>query len=655
MKIKFLIPLLLLSSIIFAQNNNILLTIDNKEITKEEFIRIYKKNNSNNSVKENAKSIDEYLELFINFKLKVIEAESKGLDTAKAFVNELKGYRKQLSKPYLTDKSVDERLIKEAFSRRNLRIRASHILIMADQNSSPKDTLIAYNKCLKIIKRINNGEEFGKLAKETSEDPSAKNNSGDLGYFSAFQMVYPFESAVYNLDVNKVSKPIRTKFGYHVIKVTDKQKNPGEVTVAHIMFATPPAITKEEAEAKKSKALEIYNRIKTGEEFAVLAQEFSEDKGSGKKGGELPAFGTGRMVPTFEEAAFSLKNDGDISKPIKTRFGWHIIKRISNKPIANFENSKDELKTKLSKDARASQSRIAVVQRLKNEYKYSYNNKNLKAFNTVVDATVFEGNWDIEKASKLQAELFSLNGKSFSQQKFAEYLAKNKKPSSKIDINTYINNEFIVFIDRFIIKYEEDILPSKYSDFKYLLQEYHDGILLFDLTDKMVWSKAVKDTSGLKEYYSKNKTSYMWGDRVDVSFYTVPTKFDEKARKIALKRSKKNSSKDDVLELLKALDNENKSDFTVNDKLLSKEDNNTVDASGWKTGITESVSKGENSEFIVINKTISPEAKKLKECKGLVTADYQNLLEKLWIKELKDKYKVKVHNVVLNKLKEENK
>ena len=654
MKIKFIIPLLLLSSILFAQKSDILLSIDNRDITKEEFVRIYNKNNSNNN-KENAKSVDEYLELFINFKLKVIEAENKGLDTAKAFVNELKGYRKQLSKPYLTDNSVDDRLIKEAFERRKQRVRASHILIMADANASPRDTLIAYNKCIKIIKRIEAGEDFNKVAIATSEDPSVKNNSGDLGYFSAFQMVYPFESAVYNLDINKISKPIRTKFGYHVLKVTDKQSNPGEVKVAHIMLATPPTISNEDAESKKTKISEIYNKLKAGDDFAKLAREFSDDKGSGKKGGELPFFGTGRMVPTFENAAFNLKADGDFSEPIKTKFGWHIIKRIAVKPLANFDDSKEELKAKLSKDARASQSRIAVLQRLKGEYKLTINKKSLKAFNNVVDETIFEGKWDIEKASKLQNELFILDGKTYSQQEFANYLAKNRKPRTKLDINTFVNREFNLFIDNFIIKYEEDILPVKYSDFKYLLQEYHDGILLFDLTDKMVWSKAVKDTSGLKEYYAKNKTSYMWGDRVNVSIYTVPTEFDEKARKIALKRSKKNSSKEEVLELLKALDKENKAVFTVSDKLFSKEDNETVDKTNWKAGITESVAKGKDSEFIVINKTVKPESKKLKECKGLVTADYQNLLEKLWIKELKEKYKVKINDKVLNQLKEENK
>ncbi len=649
-KFLFIVYLVFATSFVFSQDN-ILMTIGNNKISKQEFIRIYKKNNSNSINK--AKSIDEYLQLFENFKLKVVEAENQKLDTNKSFINELKGYRKQLTKPYLTDKAVDQKLIKEAYQRKQNRVRASHILIMVDKNASPKDTLLAYNKAKKIKKRLLAGEDFAKLAKEVSDDPSAKNNGGDLGYFSAFQMVYPFENAVYHLKVGEISDPVRTKYGYHIIKLTDKKPNPGEIKVAHIMIATPPSMKEDDRKKAKEKIFDIFKELKNGADFGELAKKYSDDKGSGRKGGELPWFGTGRMVPEFENAAFNLKNDGDYSQPIQTKFGWHIIKRISIKPLGNFDQIKDELKAKLSKDARANQSRKAVIARLKNEYKFSYDKNALKAFYKVVDNSIFEGKWDKSKAAKLTKTLYTLDNNEHSQQEFAEYLAQNKKTRNKTDIKSYINKRFNEFINENIIKYEESRLPEKYPEFKYLLQEYHDGILLFNLTDKMVWTKAVKDTTGLKKYYNEHKNNYLWKQRVDASIYTVPAKFNDKARKIALKRAKKNLSKTETLDLLKKLDKKGKETFTIEDKIFQKEENKMVDQTNWKPGIGNSTIDNDKAIFVYINKIVEPSPKPFKDCKGLVTADYQNYLEKEWIKSLRKKYPIKINNEVLNQVKKE--
>ena len=627
------------------------MTIGNKKVSKQEFIRIYKKNNSNSINK--SKSIDDYLQLFENFKLKVIEAENQKLDTNKSFIKELEGYRKQLTKPYLTDKAVDQKLIKEAYQRKQYRVRASHILVMVDKNASAKDTILAYNKAKKIKKRLLAGEDFAKVAKEVSDDPSAKNNGGDLGYFSAFQMVYPFENAVYHLKLNEISNPVRTKYGYHIIKLTDKKPNPGEVKVAHIMIATPPSMKKEDREKAKEKINEIYNKLKNGEDFAELAKQYSDDKGSGRKGGELPWFGTGRMVPEFENAAFNLKNPGSYTQPIQTKFGWHIIKLISTKPLGSFDQIKDELKAKLSKDARAEQSRKAVIARLKNEYKYSYDKNALKDFYKVVDKSIFAGKWDKTKAAKLNKTLYTLDGKQHSQQEFAEFLSHNKKTQNKSDVKSYINKLFNKFIDDNVIKYEESKLPEKYPEFKYLLQEYHDGILLFNLTDKMVWTKAVKDTAGLRKYYNEHKNNYLWNKRVDASVYTVPAKFNDKARKIAEKRAKKGLNKAETLELLKKLDKKGNSTFTIEDKIYQKEENKMVDDTNWKIGLGKSTINNDKASFVYINKVVEPSPKPFKDCKGLVTADYQNYLEKEWIKKLRAKYPIKINNDVLNAVKKE--
>lgn len=646
-RILFIVYLVIATSFVYSQNN-VLMTIGDNEITDQEFIRIYKKNNANSIDK--SKSVDEYLQLFENFKLKVIEAENQKLDTNKSFINELAGYRKQLSKPYLTDKAVDQKLIKEAYTRIQSRVRASHILIMVDKKASAKDTLLAYNKAMKIRKRILAGENFSKLAVELSDDPSAKNNGGDLGYFSAFQMVYPFENAVYNLKIGEVSEPVRTKYGYHIIKLTDKKPNPGKVKVEHIMIATPPSMSKEDLTKSKNKIFEIYEKLKNGENFEDLAKQYSDDKGSGKKGGELPWFGTGRMVPEFENTAFNLKT-GNYSQPIQTKFGWHIIKKISTKPLGNFDDIKDELKAKLSKDARAEQSKKQVITRLKTEYNFLIYKNALKDFYKVVDNSIFKGKWDITKAKDLNKNLYKLDNINHSQQEFAEYLSENKKTTNVTDIKSYVNMRYNEFINKKIIEYEESKLPEKYPDFKYLLKEYHDGILLFNLTDKMVWTKAVKDTSGLKKYYRENKNKYLWPQRVNATIYTVPSEYNDKARKIVEKLSKKNSSTQDILDALNKLGKNKNKNFKAKNNIYQKEENKDVDQTNWKIGIGKSTINNNLSTFVYINKIVEPTPKDYNDCKGLVTADYQNYLEKNWVSELRKKYKIKVNNDVLKSVK----
>lgn len=655
-KTIFIVSLMLLGSLnFFAQDKNeeILLTIDDQKVTKNEFERIYNKNNNKNNVIDN-KSVEEYLDLFINFKLKVIEAEHLGLDTTSAFIKELEGYRKQLIKPYFTDPAVDEKLIKEAYDRMQYDIRASHILIQIDKDASPKDTLKAYNEMLTIRNRILQGEDFAKVAKETSKDPSVETNGGDLGYFTVFQMVYPFECAAFNTKVGEISMPVRTRFGYHIIKVADKRKAQGQVKVAHIMVSVPKDSNEEKQKAAEAKINEIYNKIQSGEDFAELAKQISDDKGSAKSGGELPWFGTGKMVPEFEIASFALKNKGDVSKPVKTSFGWHIIKLIDKKEMEDIETLKNEIKNKISKDARAEKSREAVIESLKKEYKYSFNQKSLSDFYKVVDNTVFEGKWELEKAKGLNKPLFTIADKTYSQQDFAEYIANNKRKRKEASINSVVNEIFNTYADEMVIAYEESQLENKYMDFKYLMKEYHDGILLFELTDQMVWSKAVKDSAGLQEFYDKNKNNYMWGDRYDAAIFKYK---NDDAKKLAEKylnsMEKKNYTFDNVLEMTNKKDSANL--VLVESKKYSKGDNNDIDNMLFNSETPDNSSKikfvENTSQIIYVKDKIAPEPKKLNEARGLVTADYQTFLEKKWIEELRNKYKVSVNKEILSTVK----
>jgi len=623
----------------------VLMTIGGKEITKGEFIRIYHKNN--NSTEQ--KSVTEYLELFENFKLKVIEAENLGLDTLPKFIRELDGYTKQLEKPYFTDSLIDEKLKKEAIERSKYDVRAKHILIKVGSNAQPSDTIKAYNKIKMIYNKLKAGEDFDALAKEYSEDTYSAPNGGDLGFFTVFGMVYPFETAAYNTEIGKYSEIFRTQFGYHILMTTDKRPAHGEVKVAHIMIVVPNNADEKTQTEAKNKIDNIYKKLQEGEDFAKLAEEFSDDKGSAKKGGELSWFGTGRMVPEFETAAFSLKNKADYTKPIKTSFGWHIIKLIDKKDAKSLEEQQEYVLNKISKDARMNQSKDAVLKSLKKEYNYKAYTKRLTPFFKYFDKFAKEKyEWTNPELNTYNAPLIELGDTVFTQADFVLYMRKYSRKNLTKTPDEYVFNEFKKFSDNEIIKYERAKLTSKYPDYKYLLKEYHDGILLFNLTDKVVWSKAVKDTAGLQEFYEKHKEEYMWPDRLDITDYTVPSKYYKKALKIA---NKGLSAQDALAELKKLAKKDSTAIFIVEDKKITRSDNEKVFEANIEKAIVDISNNDGTRNFVYVKAKIAPEPKELEKVKGLMTANYQNYLEEEWIKELRKKYEIKINQDVLKSIK----
>ncbi len=658
---------MVLSSVAQNGDEDVLMTVNGKEVSKAEFVRIYKKNNANEQVLDQ-KSLNEYLELFINFKLKVAEAESLGLDTAKTFINELAGYRKQLAKPYLIDKDIDQKLLEDAYEHLKYDVKASHILVKLENNASPEDTLKAWEKIMGLRQRILAGESFEIAAKRGSDDPSAKSNGGNLGYFTGFQMVYPFEAAAFTTPIGKISMPVRTRFGYHLIKVDDKRPARGKIRVAHIMVAVPKDGGSDKSALEKAES--IHQRIMAGEDFGKLAKENSDDHGSATKGGELPLFGTGRMVPEFEEAAFKLNEVGDFSPVIKTSYGYHIIKLLEKKGIDSFDNMKQELKSRISKDARSSASRKALIAQLKHEYNFRENKDRVNNFYKNVTDSILVGRWDGESAEGMHEELFNLNKKSFTETEFTEYLINYRMKSVDESVQVLVGRLYKTWVDQSIIDYEESRLEEKYPDFRYLMNEYHDGILLFELSDQMVWTKAVKDTTGLENFYQKNKQNYMWEERLDASIYKIGpdstysklapvdcTAGNEKTlakfSKIIRKRKPEKMSIDKLKVKVVGMNEKYKGNLKlkVDEGFFSKKDNDEIDAIEWKPGMISKTDKDGNHTYIVVRGVRSPEPKSLKEARGLVTADYQNYLEQEWIKELRSKYNVQVNKEVLNTIK----
>jgi peptidyl-prolyl cis-trans isomerase SurA len=683
----------IISIVSFAQNNDpVVMKINDIEVKKSEFEQVYKKNNPKDKITK--ESLKEYAELYSLFRMKVNEAKLEGLDTLISFKNELGGYRRNLAAPYLSDKNTNENLLTEAYERLKEEIKAAHILVRISENAYPRDTQEAfmrislyrdailgklptkaqiaqyeklllsttdvqsmlkmkdsslYHAKLNSIKNLEKHyksaqDKFKDLVPFTSDDAGGKDLKGDLGYFSAFDMVYPFENAAYNTPVGQVSKIIRTKFGYHILKVYDRRPNRGEVTVAHLMKKFPKDATPEDKAKVKKSIDSIFNLLKNGQNFEELVRTLSDDKQTSDRGGILQPFRSGRFPASFEDVAFALEKNGDIGGPVETPYGWHIIKRIDKKTLPPFESMKAELKMRVGRDSRSMLGRKNLIARLKKEYGFKENKAALEEFSKVMDSTFLKGSWSMEKAKVLgNKEMFRIANKSYTQNDFALYLERNQTARSDKDAMFIVRTMYPGFVEESIIEYEDSQLENKYPEFKAIMKEYHDGILIFDITDRKVWSKAVKDTVGLKEFYEKNKQKYLWDERADVTIYTCK---DEKS--CALTRKLLNAGKrDDAVK--NEVNKKFKDAVTFSYHNYFKGENKIVDEY-WKPGIVKDdvINEKDKSRAIyVVNKILPKEPKKLNECRGMVTADYQTHLEEEWIKYLKNKYKVTLYEDVL--------
>jgi len=633
------------SILLHAQDQDYVIEINNKKISKNEFLQIYLKNNQ--QPKFDKKSIDEYLELYKKFKMKVLEAESQGYDTLPKLKKELLGYRKSLSTPYLIDKQENIKVVEEAYNRLQKEVKASHILIRLDQNASPEDTMKAFERIEAIKKRIENGEDFAKIAKEVSEDPSAVTNGGDLGYFTAFQMVFPFEEAGYNTPINQLSSIVRTRFGYHLLKVVDKRAARGIMKTAHIMIAVKRDGNKSDIDVAKKKIEEIYLKLKAGEKFEELALNFSDDPGSSEKGGKLPEFGSGtttRMVPEFEEAAFQITKDGEFCAPIQTDFGFHIIKRLDLSPLASFESMKKELQSKVNRDDRSKKTQTALINKLKIEYNFQdLSKKGLKWFVKNIDSNYYKGKWTASKLKKDEV-LFNLKNQSFTQKQFANYINSNYRVP-KTDAKNLINKQYQAWVSQEILTYEDSQLETKYPEFKALMQEYHDGVLLYEIMTDKVWNKANKDTIGLKNFYESHKFNYQWKDRIDAMIYEC---LDKNIANQVIKMLKSDTiTSKHILEKLNA-----KSELNLKVKTNKYEISEIPYLKGrtFKKGTNPSYEFGGKYYVIKVDELIPAGPKLLLDAKGLITSDYQNYLEQEWLKELAKKYAFKINDKIIYSL-----
>ena len=630
---------LLLSGALLAKGKDpVLMNINGKPVLKSEFEYIYNKNNSNNSLDK--KSLEEYVDLFVNFKLKVEEAKSQGIDTTKSFINELKGYRDQLTKPYLTDSKAEEAVLMEAYNRLKEDIEVSHILVRVQANASPEDTLKAWDKIQSVAKRLEK-EDFATVAKETSEDQSVSDNGGYVGWITGFRTVYPFETMAFNTPVGTVSKPVRTNFGYHILKVHDRRNSPGEILVAHIMKFTQQGNDSLNAIAK-TQIDSLYQLVKNGDDFGKVAAANSEDRGTAAKNGELPWFGTGRMVAEFEKAAYALKNVGDISEPVQSAYGWHIIKLLDTKPLASYESKKADIERQVKRDDRANKGQKAFVENLKKEYKLKpVKGTQTEDFIKLLENKSLTDSSFVADAAKLNKPMFKFAKKTLTQADFYNYLVKNSstEKSAAADI---INEKLPAFIEDQLLSYENSQLENKHEDFRLLMNEYHDGILLFEVSNNEVWEKASKDTAGLAAYFKKNKEKYNW-DKPHFKGRIIQCK-NEKTY-TAAQKIVNTQPKDSVEKYLRQL-NDSVVNIKIEKGLFVQGDNKFVDQYVFKT--TVEAEKDAAYPYVFVPGVLLKETPEdYTDVRGLVTADYQEYLEKVWIESLRAKYPVKINEKVL--------
>lgn len=663
---------LFLLGVTYSLNAQTLFTYGSNSVSKDEFFRVYKKNSTPKSAtgtekkqsKKGSKSGDvasgsydmsdtalrSYLDLYSLFKMKVAEAENEKLDTLLKVQSELDNYRKQLAKNYLTDSVLINKMIHEAYDRMKEDIHIEHILVSCPPGA---DSVKAFKKIDSIYNQVvENKVKFEDIAR-LSDDKETKDKGGDLGYITSLQYVYQIEDAAYGTPVGKVSKPFRSQFGYHIVKVLDKHADRGTVQVAQIMLATPKSKGADYEEVIRKRADSIVAKLRAGADYNEMVKKFSDDKHSVADNGVLKPFGTGKMVYAFENAAFSLKKAGDISDPVKTEYGYHIIKLISKKPLLPFDSLFSYIKHKVENDARAQNAKEAFYEKVKAKYGYKENAANLAEIedamaNSVADTGRMRNAFRASTFKNMTKTVFTLDNHSYTQYDYA--CAFEKFTHGKINgpKKVAIHDAFKMYVADVVNDFEEHHLVESNPDFKALMTEYKDGIMLFELMDRNVWSKASHDSIGLRKYFEDHKSKYMWEAGFEGSVYNFKNKqaydtgmylintglyTDEQVTKMVndQKHPDRLSVQHGHFEFSKFRD-ATQAELTANK--------------------TKTIKGANDSYKVIIAKSVNaaPINKTLEEARGYVVAEYQDYLEKQWNEKMRAEFPMKVDEKVFKSM-----
>jgi len=652
MKACFFSLVLVMTSVgVLAQSNDpVIMTINGKNFKKSEFEYFYNKYNNDDAIDK--RSLSDYVDLFKNLKLKVAEAEAQGMDTTASFHTELSGYRATEAKPYLDSLEINENLLQREYDRTKEMVEISHIAVefsgvkKNDFKTFPSDTLEAYNKAVQIRNRLLKGEDFEKVAAELSDDANTAKaeRPGYLGWFTGLMLNPSFEEAAFNTPVGGISPLMRTNFGYHIIKVNAKKDNPGQINVAHILIANPANSDADQVDTALITANAVYDKLIHGADFSELAKEYSKDPGSASKGGALGwiSYG-GPIIKKFQDVAFDLKNTGEISKPFQTQFGYHIVKLLDKKPIGSFEENRKDIESKLNTGGYFIPLHQKGIDDMKREQGFRKNDAGYQLLFSEAGTVYPTDSLFFSSFKDQDVPLFTIGDTKYSIGQFLDFMKKLGGRSSYSLSTEFLNDRLLGFEFNSLREVKDQSLESKYPEFGNLIQEYRDGILMFDISNKEVWGKASEDTDGLAAYFEKNKQQYKW-DEPRYKGYVVLAK-DAKTKK---KMQKEIAGMDPEKAVQYLYDNYKVGDVSyvkVEKGSFKKGDNPFVDEAAFKSGVA--ARPAEFQDFFLLGK-ISDAPESYMDVRGMVVTDYQNYLEEIWLKKLNEKYKVTLHPEVLN-------
>jgi peptidyl-prolyl cis-trans isomerase SurA len=645
MALKTLAALLIIccsATFISAQT---LFTYGNQSVSREEYLKAFGKNNGDKTATQQA--YNDYLELYLRYKLKVKAAYDLKLDTLSSQAAEMKNFRNQIVENYMNDDVSLNRIVNEAFDRSQKDLHIAHLFIRVPKNASPADTLLAYRRVSEAYTDLKNGKSFGEVAANYSDDTAAKTNQGDIGFITVFSLPYDLETLAYTTPAGQFSAPFRSRAGYHIFKNIEERKAIGRIKTAQILFLFPPNATEEIKTAIKQRADSIYGLLVNGANFAELAKKYSGDNLSYQTGGEMGEYGVGKFSGVFEKAAYGLEKDGDISKPVLTAFGYHIIKRLERKPVPEINNKETftAYKQKVLTDARNENAKKAMLQRILQETNFKLSVFNMNNLSVYTDS--FLQHKILPKFPGIDEKtiLFTFTKKNITIKDWLDYVSSTKNLKRTNDAKT--NKELLdQFLQVSAFENYRNHLETYNKDFAYQLKEFREGNLLFEIMQRKIWDRASADSAGLKKYFESHKNKYWWEPSADAVAFTA-------SNESAASGIQKKIEAEGIEHWKKIVDSSGGSAqadsgrFELNQLPMAEKN-------GFNPGEFTSLTGNKNDNTVTFAYLIKVYRERLPrdytDARGYIINDYQAFLEDSWIAELKKKYPVKINEEVLKNL-----
>lgn len=628
------------SNIVAQDSNAVIITINDSLYKISDFEKLYTKN-LDIVTDENHKDIDTYKKLFIDYKLKLQKAYELKLHEKPKFKDEFLMHREQLAEKYFINEDRLKDLVEEALDRAAYEVNASHILVKVDEFASPADTLKAYKKALQIRKEIIQGLDFVEAAHKYSDDLSVKANHGNLGYFDVFRMVYPFETGAYNTPVGTVSHPVRSQFGYHLIKVLDKRNKPNPREISHIFISNQDGINDEELNRL---AEEVLHKLKNGSDFGELALQYSDDQSSKFQQGMMGVFNENQLnIPNVGKHIYDLK-EGEFTSAIKSDFGIHIFKVTKILPLPSREELKQSFERKVKNDMRSKILEKDLGKFLEKEYQVKVNQSTkTKAVQLITEDYIGNNNWYNQVKGKVSQPLFTYNNgeKSISGEEFLKWMNNNKRRFLNIHTAEAIGNYGFDAFQLDILKKEYgNSLDKRYPEFAEIIKEYNDGLLLFELLESEIFEKAKQDTIALQKHYETHKETYRIPARFTGKIYEFSNKKDAKKWYKILSKNQDALIADFDISKPKIY---NRNFDSTGKNLPQKLSFNEI-----KDGV---ISKGD-IHFVIVNPKIEESyIPTYEEVYKRVVSEYTQLYENEYLKQLQKNSKIAVENELFEELK----